>query len=143
MEAWDLSAKPNLDWNHAWASAPANVIPRRLVGVRPLWPGDRHLLVQPQPGDLEAFEARVPTPRGPVDVQWQRRVNGHQLMVRVPANTRAELHLPAGPDDEVRTEESALQDVTDIRVLRRTPQVIVLDLPAGQHDFEVDRRNGD
>ena len=143
MEAWDASAKPNLDWNHAWGSAPANVIPRRLVGVRPLLPGARHLLVQPQPGDLDAFDARVPTLRGPVDLQWQRRVSGHRLKVRVPANSRAELHLPAGPDDDVYTQQSALQDVPDIRVLRRTRQVIVLDLPAGLHDFEVDRRNGD
>jgi hypothetical protein len=31
----------------------------------------------------------------------------------------------------------------DNRVLRRTQQVMVLDLPAGQHDFQVERRNGD
>ncbi|MDO8905075.1 alpha-L-rhamnosidase C-terminal domain-containing protein [Hydrogenophaga sp.] len=143
LEAWDLSAKSNLDWNHAWGSAPANVIPRRLVGVRPLLPGARHVLVQPQPGDLDWFDARVPTQRGPVDVQWQRRVDGHRLMVQVPANTRAELHLPASTDDTIRTQESTLQEVPDIRVLRRNNSAVVLDLPAGRHEFDVSRRSGD
>lgn len=142
LEAWDLAAKSNLDWNHAWGSAPANVIPRRLVGVRPLLPGARHILVQPQPGDLDWFDARVPTQRGPVNVQWQRRVSGHRLIVQVPANTRAELHLPAGTDDTIRTQGSTLQEVPDIRVLRRIDNAVVLDLPAGRHEFDVSRRSG-
>ena len=28
MEAWNLRAKPNLDWNHAWGAAPLNIIAR-------------------------------------------------------------------------------------------------------------------
>src|SRR5439155_19763851 len=35
-EAWDEKFKPNLDWNHAWGAAPANIIPRYVLGVRPL-----------------------------------------------------------------------------------------------------------
>jgi len=27
LEAWDMKYKPNLDWNHAWGAAPANVRP--------------------------------------------------------------------------------------------------------------------
>src|SRR5690606_32027752 len=38
-EAWDQSLKPNQDWNHAWATAPVNVIARYVLGVRPLEPG--------------------------------------------------------------------------------------------------------
>ena len=39
LEAWDNKYKPNQDWNHAWGAAPANIIPRRLMGVEPLTPG--------------------------------------------------------------------------------------------------------
>ena len=38
LEAWDNKYKPNQDWNHAWGAAPANIIPRRLMGVEPLRP---------------------------------------------------------------------------------------------------------
>ena len=30
LEAWNMKDKPNLDWNHAWGAAPANLIPRFL-----------------------------------------------------------------------------------------------------------------
>ena len=26
MEAWDAKIKPNLDWNHEWGAAPANIL---------------------------------------------------------------------------------------------------------------------
>lgn len=48
-EAWDPVFKPNEDWNHAWGAAPANIIPRWLMGVRPLDPGFAKFLVNPQP----------------------------------------------------------------------------------------------
>jgi alpha-L-rhamnosidase len=39
MESFDNSLKPNLDRNHAWASAPASIVPMYLMGVQPLEPG--------------------------------------------------------------------------------------------------------
>ena len=72
MEAWNNAAKPNQDWNHAWGAAPANVIPRRLCGIRPLAPGFKKFIVAPQPGDLQFFRYRQPTPAGPVTVAYHQ-----------------------------------------------------------------------
>ena len=66
LEAWDWRYKNNLDWNHAWGAAPANIVPRFVAGVRPAQPGFETVLIAPQPGGLEQFEATVPTWRGPV-----------------------------------------------------------------------------
>lgn len=94
-EAWDAKYKPNMDWNHAWGAAPANVIPRRLVGVRPIEPGCNRILIQPQPGYLREFSATVPTIRGPVTVDFRRSPSGErQLRVVVPGNTTARVELP-------------------------------------------------
>ena len=38
-EAWDLKYKLNQDWNHAWGAAPANLLPRYVLGAEPLEPG--------------------------------------------------------------------------------------------------------
>jgi hypothetical protein len=38
MEAWDVSLKSNLDWNHAWGAAPANIVGRDVLGVTPASP---------------------------------------------------------------------------------------------------------
>ena len=69
LEAWNMEAKPNLDWNHAWGTAPLNVISRYLLGVRPLEPGFARMEVRPQVGSLKYVRGVVPTVRGPVLVE--------------------------------------------------------------------------
>ncbi len=95
LEAWDDRFKPNQDWNHAWGAAPANIIPRFLVGVRPLTPGFGRILIAPQPGPLRFFEARIPTIRGPVEVRLlQEPRRNLELECEIPANTTARIVLP-------------------------------------------------
>ena len=94
LEAWDWTYKNNLDWNHAWGAAPAGVIPRWLVGVRPLTPGFDRILIAPQPDPLRHFSARVPTLRGPVTVQYRRASSGYDLRLTIPANAQAHVRPP-------------------------------------------------
>jgi hypothetical protein len=94
-EAWDLKYKPNQDWNHAWGAAPASVIPRWLMGVRPLAPGFGEMLIQPQPGSLSFAEMTLPTIRGPVHVRFEHRpAESMHLEVVLPGNTKARVVLP-------------------------------------------------
>jgi hypothetical protein len=90
LEAWDDRFKPNQDWNHAWGAAPANIIPRFLVGVRPLTPGFERILIEPQPGPLAHVEARIPTIRGPVSVVMTHE-SGRSIALElgIPANSTA------------------------------------------------------
>ena len=69
MEAWSLKAKRNQDWNHAWGTAPLNIIVRYVLGVRPTKPGFAEYEVKPQLGGLTFVEGTVPTPRGPIHVR--------------------------------------------------------------------------
>jgi alpha-L-rhamnosidase len=93
-EAWDQRYKPNQDWNHAWGAAPANVIPRLLMGVEPTEPGFRTMRIRPQPGNLQTASLDLPTVRGTVHVDFVSHADRFALNVRLPANTRAEVCLP-------------------------------------------------
>ncbi len=86
MEAWDSKFKPNLDWNHAWGAAPANIIAFRLMGLRPSKPGFKEILIDPQPGDLQSATYVLPTPLGPVK-ETISTVNGKRSV---------EVFLPSG-----------------------------------------------
>jgi len=86
MEAWDDSFKPNQDWNHAWGAAPANIIPRFMGGIRPMEPGFRKFIVDPQPGPLQHFELRHPTPHGEIRLVMDEQ---KQLHLTVPEGTAA------------------------------------------------------
>ncbi len=69
MEAWGNEWKPNQDWNHAWGAAPANIIPMRLMGIRPIEPGCKVMEIHPQTSTIRNAECRFPTPLGSIEVE--------------------------------------------------------------------------
>jgi hypothetical protein len=95
-EAWDQRYKPNQDWNHAWGAAPANLLPRFVLGVQPLEPGWKCATIRPHPGSLKSAGGKIPTPLGPVLVNWD---NGgtFKLSVALPPGMSARVHVPAPP----------------------------------------------
>lgn len=94
LEAWDPCFKNNLDWNHAWGAAPADIIPRKLVGVEPLSPGFKLMRIRPQMGSLPEFSALLPTPRGGVHI-CAENIPGESLSISVdiPSGIRSEVWL--------------------------------------------------
>lgn len=101
-EAWDAKYKKNLTWNHAWGAAPANLIPRKLMGVEPLEPGFARMRIAPQPASLTSASLKMPTIRGTVLVDFRRDGQAVRLDVTIPANTRAEVHVPGADPATVR-----------------------------------------
>ena len=97
LEAWDIKYKNNLDWNHAWGAAPGNIIPRYLMGIRPLEPGCKRMLIKPQPGSLARASIRHPSPLGPITVRLER---DQSVEIHIPIGMSAEIDLNdcfAGP----------------------------------------------
>lgn len=93
-EAWDLKYKPNQDWNHAWGAAPANLLPRFVLGVEPVEPGWTRAFIRPCPGDLVFARGKVPTPRGPILVDWKSG-DTFQISIKLPDGLSADVELPA------------------------------------------------
>ncbi len=93
LEAWDNKYKPNQDWNHAWGAAPANLIPRKLMGIEPLEPGFSRVRIKPQTASLEWASIQHPTPRGDIFVSVKNK-EVYSLELELPANTLGEVWLP-------------------------------------------------
>lgn len=102
LEAWDIKYKPNLDWNHAWGAAPANIIPRFLWGMRPETPGFGIAHIEPQLADLRESSIKLPTIRGAIEGKYTR-VNDRlqRYEIHLPGNMVANLVLQAQPNDAV------------------------------------------
>ncbi len=95
LEAWDNKYKPNQDWNHAWGAAPANIIPRKLMGIEPLEPGIRKIRIKPQPASLEYAEIKCPTIRGDVVMSFKNKPQqSFSMNLTIPANSTADIYLP-------------------------------------------------
>jgi len=98
LEAWDMKYKNNLDWNHAWGAAPANIIPRFVLGVQPREPGWREFRIKPQTGSLSKVTGKVPTIRGSVKIHLEKTNEQVLLETTIPGNTIATVFVPIDPD---------------------------------------------
>ncbi|HQC43312.1 MAG TPA: alpha-L-rhamnosidase C-terminal domain-containing protein, partial [Verrucomicrobiota bacterium] len=96
LEAWDNKYKNNLDWNHAWGAAPANIITRKLVGVEPLEAGFKKIRIKPQIASLDWIKAEAPSIRGTIRVSANQTPGSEfTLSMDIPAGVTAEVWLPA------------------------------------------------
>ncbi len=98
-EAWDQKYKPNQDWNHAWGAAPANLLPRFILGAEPLTPGWKQARIRPQTATLAFAKGKIPTPLGPVIVNWENGAS-FQMKLSLPDGMTARLELPASPSSK-------------------------------------------
>lgn len=130
-EAWDATVKPNLTWNHAWGAAPANILSRFVLGVRPLEPGFAKILIAPQPGDLAWVKGKVPTIKGPVEVSIKNGKTYH-LEVTIPEDAKAEVRLPLKHDKVYHLDGNVVN-----LVLKQdeTPPFISMEISGGKHSI--------
>ena len=129
LEAWDPAFKPNLDWNHAWGAAPANLIPRKLMGIEPLEPGFKRFRVRPRTASLEHAKIKFPTPAGAILLEIRGKdAASWQARLVVPAGTAAEFHLPFAGKVELASGE----EVAEPRVLRQEDGRDVLGIMPGE-----------
>jgi len=107
LEAWDTKYKPNQDWNHAWGAAPANLLPRMILGVEPLQAGYGKALIWPRCAGKSAVDTvswargKVPTPKGPISIDWHQSAAGFQMTIELPSQTTAMVRLPSDWGDRV------------------------------------------
>lgn len=127
LEAWDAKFKRNLTWNHAWGAAPANIISRFVLGVRPIEPGYSKILVAPQPGSLKWVRGKVPTMRGPVSVSWQTAPVC--LEVGVPPGATARVVLPG----TLGGDETVFVDGKSVRTRLEKDGRVIEELAPGSH----------
>lgn len=135
-EAWDHRYKNNLDWNHAWATAPLNVAARFMLGVEILTPGAATLRIRPQPARLKRLSGRVPTIRGFVEVDFAHEPKTcARLNVHLPGNVKAQLAVPNPGLAQARV----WLDGRAVEVRETNGYLAVPEVGAGAHEAIVER----
>lgn len=128
LEAWDIKYKPNLDWNHAWGTAPVNIVARHLWGITPSKPGFAKVAIRPQPGALTFSKIKVPTIKGPIYAEYKQIERKVRLfIVEIPKGMTGEFIITAAPyariiknNRVVRSNKDCLQlseGVTHIKII--------------------------
>ena len=136
-ESWDEYFKPNSTWNHAWGSAPANIIARKLMGVEPLEPGFRRIRIRPQPADLGRASIQIPTITGNVRCDWRRvPPNRFRFEIVIPANTKGEVWLPSSSLEQLREGDRPISSADHVKVISTDPEWTVCTIESGRYRFQ-------
>jgi hypothetical protein len=69
---------------HAWSAHPLFQMLHSVAGIRPGALGFQRVLIEPQPGSLPAFEARMPHLAGDIEVTMTRRGTSRQFTIHLP-----------------------------------------------------------
>lgn len=133
LEAWDNKFKPNQDWNHPWGAAPANIIPRKLMGIEPLEAGFAKMRIKPQPASLREASLIMPTIRGNVEVSFENTPDRFILRTSTPANTRADIYLPL--DAKIKRYELTQNGAPVTHAIREGNFIKIPDTGSGSKEF--------
>jgi hypothetical protein len=133
LQVWTTKDKPNLSWSHPWCSAPANIVPRRLMGVQPLTPGYAHFEVYPQPAQLAWATLSLPTTRGKILLCFNQTASVFNASLTIPQGSTARVCLPPATAMQVRkTPDLAHADFFEKQSVAQTT--------SGQHTTKSQQR---
>jgi hypothetical protein len=112
---------------HPGATAALIAIVEGFMGVRPLEPGYASFVVQPQPGAVLSASIRVPTLRGFIHVSFAQQTGlgsdgsarSMELNVSIPANTKADVCIPATHEAREVSANDVLVDGVRTPAVRR------------------------
>jgi hypothetical protein len=88
---------------HTFGAVPAYFLSAYVLGARmdgPVW--NKHLLIEPRPGDLTHAEGVVVTELGLIPIEWKRDAGSFILEFTIPAGAKATVRVPSsGPNDKL------------------------------------------
>jgi len=82
---WHGGIGYNTSLSHGWGSGPTAWLSRYVLGIWPTAPGFAQVEIVPHLGDLEWARGTVPTPRGVISVEHERKERGWLSEVELPA----------------------------------------------------------
>lgn len=109
-----------------------------LAGINPdpAQPGFKRIVIRPAPaGELQWAKAEYPSMHGLIRSAWRIEAGRFVLEATVPANTSAEVHVPAAPDSEVLEGDTPAGSAVGVREMRAQDGARVFEVGAGEYRF--------
>lgn len=137
---WESWKKPDnaTTLNHPMFGSISEWFYRSLLGINAAAPGFEKILIKPQPaGDLKWAKGSYKSVRGVIASDWKRDRNDFSLTVTIPANTTAEVWIPAKEGSTVK-EGGKKIGADGVQLLRYQDGYAVLATPSGTYNFTSD-----
>ena len=126
--------------NHPALTTVSGWFYRSLAGINvdPAAPGYKNILIKPAVvGDLTHAKGSIQTVHGQVTSEWEKNEKGLKFHVVVPANSTAQLTLPATEKTEITESGQPVKSAKAVTLVRRESGQAVYTLGSGDYVFEL------
>lgn len=137
---WESWEKPenSRSFNHPMFGSVSEWFFRSILGINGAAPAFQKITIKPQPaGDLTWAGGSYRSVQGTISCRWQKDKSGFTLQVEIPANTTAELWLPALSTDRL-TESGKPLEAQHLSIAKFEDGYAVINLPSGTYSFHHD-----
>ena len=109
---------------------------RSLLGINAAAPGFEKILIKPQPaGDLTWAKGNYHSVYGNIGSDWKKEAGGFSLRVSIPANTTAEVWLPAKENSIITESGNSVNSIKDIKFKGYKNGYAVMETGSGDYYF--------
>lgn len=134
---WESWEKPDssASMNHPMFGSISEWFYRSLLGINAAEPGFRKITIKPQPvADLSWAKGAYHSIQGPIRSEWKKEGDQFFLSVAIPANTTAEVWIPA-KEGEGLTENGKALTEQGLSIQRFENGYAVVNVPSGDYSF--------
>ena len=108
-----------------------------LAGIQPSAPGYKQIVIKPQlVGDVTWVKAHYDCPYGRIVSNWKREKSRLKMEVTIPANTTAEVFVPAKEAGAVTESGKPAAKAKGVKFLRMQDAAAVYAVGSGNYQFE-------
>ena len=132
------------DYTHDWNGTPMIQMSSKILGVVPTSPAFATFDIRPTLCGLEFAKGRVPTPHGPIDVDWKNNDQQFTISVKIPAGTKAVLAIPTEENSKITSNgkliwngKAAADSIPEVSNLSRKGKAVELTLSPGAYSFKT------
>lgn len=109
-----------------------------LAGIKAVEPGFGSIVMNPAfPKGLDYINASYESVKGKIVSDWKKSASEFTWNITIPANTKAEVHIPAANADRVMEGGKPANSLEGVKFLRMQNGKAVFDVASGDYQFSV------
>ena len=133
---WESWAKPvSSSMNHPMFGSIDEWFYRSLAGINAAAPGFKKIIIKPQPAQLSWVKSSYQSMYGLIKIEWKKITNTFQLQVAIPANTTAEVWLPANKNSTITEGGNKVGQDSSVQLLRYQKGYAIFNVSSGEYNF--------
>jgi alpha-L-rhamnosidase len=127
-------------FNHYAYGAIGNWLYTKVAGIQtdPETPGYKRIIIKPLITEkLTYAKAEYNSIYGRIVSHWLLKNGKLELKITIPANTKAQIHIPAYDQEKLLENDSPVSKNKDFKILSSKDGIVILETGSGKYNFET------